>query len=178
MMKRGCKIVPIYFDCTPFTDESTLNRAKAVAEVLREYDPDFELRIVEHGEFLQKLKEILKEKKLESYTCILCKRRMYKIAERIAKDEGAKGIVTGESLGQVASQTLDNLMVLDEACNLPIYRPLIGFDKIEVEELAKKIGTYEASTMPAKDCTAVPRKPTTKAKLEKVLEIEKELEPV
>jgi len=178
MMKRGCEIIPVYFDCSPFTDESTLNRAKVVAEVLREYDPDFELKIVEHGEFLQKLKKLLKEKKLESYTCILCKRRMYRIAEMIARDEKAKGIVTGESLGQVASQTLDNLMVLNEACRLPIYRPLIGFDKVEVEELAKKIGTYEESIKPAKECTAVPKKPTTKAKLERVLEIEKELEPI
>ncbi len=178
MMKRGCEIIPIYFDCSPFTDESTLRRAKAVAEVLREYDPDFELRIVEHGKFLSKLKELLREIRLESYTCVLCKRRMYKVAEEIANEEGAKGLVTGESLGQVASQTLDNLMVLDEACRLPVYRPLIGFDKLEVEELARKVGTYEASIMQAKECGAVPKKPTTKAKLEKVLEIEEKLEPV
>ena len=178
MMKRGCEIIPVYFDCSPFTDESTLNRARAVADVLKEYDPDFELRIIEHGEFLRKVKEILREKKLESYMCIFCKRRMYKIAEMIARDEDAKGIVTGESLGQVASQTLDNLMVLNEACKLPIYRPLIGFDKVEVEELAKKIGTYECSIMPAKECTAVPKRPTTKAKLEKVLEVERVLEPI
>jgi thiamine biosynthesis protein ThiI len=175
MMKRGCKIVPIYFDCNPFTDETTLRRAKAVAEILKEYDPDFELRIVEHGKFLLKVKEVLKERRLENYACIFCKRRMYRIAEKIALEENAKGIVTGEAMGQVATQTLDNLMVLNEACKIPVYRPLIGLDKIEIEELARKIGTYEASIMPAKDCTAVPKKPTTKAKLEKVIEIEKEL---
>ncbi len=178
MMKRGCEVIPVYFDCKPFTDDSTLRRAKAVAEVLREYDPDFELRIVEHGVFLRRLKELLREMKLEGYTCVLCKRRMLRVAEEIAREEGAKGIVTGDSLGQVASQTLDNLAVIDEVCKLPVYRPLIGFDKLEVEEIARKIGTFEASTMQAKECGAVPKKPTTRAKLERVLEIEERLEPV
>ena len=175
MMKRGCKIIPLYFDCRPFTDEANLKRAKTVADILKEYDPEFELRVVEHGKFLLKVKEVLKELKLENYTCIICKRRMYKVAEGVALDEDAKGIVTGEALGQVASQTLDNLAVISQACSIPIYRPLIGFDKVEIEELARKIGTFEASTMPAQDCKAVPKKPVTKAKLDKVLEIEERL---
>ncbi len=178
MMKRGCEVIPVYFDCSPFTDESTLRRAKEVAEVLKGYWPDFELRVVEHGEFLKKVKDVLKEKRLESYTCVLCKRRMLRVAEAIAREEGAKGLVTGESLGQVASQTLDNLLVLDDACDLPIYRPLIGLDKLEIEEIARRIGTFDVSTKPATECKAVPKKPTTKAKLEKVLEIEEKLEPV
>ncbi len=178
MMKRGCEVISIYFDCTPFTDETTLSRAKIVAAVLREYWPDFELRIIDHGSFLRKVKDLLKEKRLEGYTCILCKRRMLRVAEDIAREVGAKGIVTGDSLGQVASQTLDNLMVIDDVCSLPIYRPLIGMDKVEVERLARKIGTFEASTRRVKDCSAVPKKPTTKARLEVVEEIEKELEPV
>ena len=174
MMKRGCKVIPIHFDIRPFTSDKAVERAKKVAEVLKEYDPDFELRIVDHGKFLSEAKKVLRAKKLESYTCILCKRRMLKVAESIAKEENAKGIVTGDSLGQVASQTLDNLAVIDQACSLPVYRPLIGFDKVEIENIAKRIGTYEYSIIPA-ECKAVPKKPTTKAKLEKVLKVEEEL---
>jgi len=175
MMKRGCEIIPVYFDASPFTDHTTLKRAESVAEVLREYQPDFELRVVPHGEFLLRAKEVLRRRKMENYTCVLCKRQMYRTAEAVAREEGAKGVVTGESLGQVASQTLENLLVLDEACSLPVYRPLIGFDKLETERIAREIGTYERSILPAKSCEAVPKKPTTKAKLEKVLEVEAEL---
>ncbi|ADB57260.1 tRNA uracil 4-sulfurtransferase ThiI [Archaeoglobus profundus] len=175
MMKRGCEVVPIYFDIRPFTSERAIERVEKVAKVLKEYDPDFDVIVKEHGNFLMKVKDILKEKRLESYTCIFCKRRMLKVAEEVAKDVGAKGIVTGDSLGQVASQTLDNLLVISQACSIPIYRPLIGFDKIEIEEIARKIGTFEYSTIPA-DCLAVPKRPTTKADLEKVLKIEEEFE--
>ncbi|MBA5941928.1 MAG: tRNA 4-thiouridine(8) synthase ThiI [Methanophagales archaeon] len=175
MMKRGCRVIPIYFDNTPFSDESSLRRAKRVAEILKEYQPDFEIRVEDGGNFLIRAKEVLRKDGIENYTCILCKRQMYRVAERIAKEEGAKGIVTGEAIGQVASQTLDNLLVLDEACSLPVYRPLIGLDKIEIERIAKEIGTFEASIFPASSCSAVPDKPTTKAKLDKVLEAEKEV---
>jgi thiamine biosynthesis protein ThiI len=112
---------------------------------------------------------------VERYTCLVCKRRMYRLAEAVARDIGAKGIVTGESLGQVASQTLDNLLVLDEAASIPIYRPLIGFDKVEVEKIAREIGTFDASILPSEGCGAVPRKPATKAKLEEVAKIEEDL---
>ncbi|WP_457549454.1 tRNA uracil 4-sulfurtransferase ThiI [Archaeoglobus sp.] len=175
MMKRGCKIVPLFFDIRPFTSDKAIERVEKVANVLKDFDPDFEVVVIDHGEFLKRVKEVLKEKKLESYTCILCKRRMLRVAEDLAKEFKAKGIVTGDSLGQVASQTLDNLLVISQACNLPIYRPLIGFDKVEIEEIARRIGTFEHSTIPA-ECLAVPKRPTTKANLEKVLEVEKELE--
>lgn len=174
MMKRGCKIIPLYFDIAPFSDESMLNRAKRVANVLKEYQPDFEIEVVKDT-FLERAKEALKRMRIENYTCILCKRHMYRVAECIAKEEGAKGIVTGESLGQVASQTLDNLLVLDDACSLPVYRPLIGFDKVEIERIAREIGTFDASIRPASSCSAVPKKPVTKAKLEKVLDVEREV---
>jgi tRNA uracil 4-sulfurtransferase len=93
----------------------------------------------------------------------------------VARDVGARGIVTGESLGQVASQTLDNLFVLDDCATMPVYRPLIGFDKVEAEKIAREIGTYEPSIQRAEGCKAVPYKPATKAKLEKVLAVEKAL---
>ncbi len=174
MMKRGCRVTPIYFDIRPFTNDTALERVNKVMEVLRSYDPEMELKVVEHGSFIKSVKEILEKSKLESYTCILCKRRMLRVAERIAREIGAKGIVTGDSLGQVASQTLDNLMVLNQVCSLPIYRPLIGFDKVEIEDIARRIGTFEYSKIPV-ECKAVPRRVTTSAKIEKVLEIEEKI---
>lgn len=174
MMKRGCKIIPVYADLDSFSGESALKRAEAVIEVLKAYQPDIQLKVVKDN-FLMRAKEVMRKNDLENYTCLICKRRMYRLAESIASEVGAKGIVTGESLGQVASQTLDNLFVLDSAICMPIYRPLIGFDKVEAEGIARKIGTYEASTQPAESCKAVPHKPATKGKLEKALKIEEEL---
>jgi thiamine biosynthesis protein ThiI len=171
MMKRGCKVIPIYVELDSFSSESALKRVIAVIDALKAYQSDLELRIVK-DEFLKRAKEIMKKEELDNYTCLICKRRMYRVAESIAKGVGARGIVTGESLGQVASQTLDNLLVIDGAISMPIYRPLIGFDKTEVEKIAREIGTLEASIMPVDGCTAVPCKPATKAKLEKVLKIE------
>lgn len=101
---------------------------------------------------------------------------MYRVATAFARQVGAKGIVTGESIGQVASQTLDNLLVLTDAANMPVYRPLIGFDKEEAIRIAREIETYEASTFPASGCKAVPKGPSTAAKLEKIREIEGKLE--
>jgi thiamine biosynthesis protein ThiI len=176
MMKRGCKIIPVYADLDSFSSESALKRAEAVIEALRVYQPDLELRVV-RDDFLKRALEVMKTNDLVNYTCLICKRRMYRIAESVAREAGvdAKGIVTGESLGQVASQTLDNLFVLDSAISMPIYRPLIGFDKVEAEKIAREIGTYEASIMPAEGCKAVPHKPATRAKPEKVLKIEEDL---
>jgi thiamine biosynthesis protein ThiI len=98
---------------------------------------------------------------------------MYRIAERIAETEKTDGIVTGEAIGEQASQTITNLRVLDEAsAKYPIHRPLLGFDKTETTELARKIGTFEISTQKAKRCSAAPTKPSTKAKLEIVKKAE------
>ena len=174
MMKRGCKIIPVYADLESFSSVSALDRAQAVIEALRAYQPDLELMVVKDG-FLKRAKEVLRKEDLENYTCVLCKRRMYRLAESVAREVGAKGIVTGESLGQVASQTLDNLFVLDDCASMPVYRPLIGFDKVEAEKIAREIGTYEPSILKAEGCKAVPYKPATKAKLEKVLAVEKAL---
>jgi thiamine biosynthesis protein ThiI len=127
-------------------------------------------------DFLEQAKEVLRREGMERYTCILCKRMMYRVAEAVAKEVGAKGIVTGESLGQVASQTLENLFVLDNIASMPVYRPLIGFDKVEVEKIAREIGTFELSIMPAEGCRAVPSKPTTRARMELVRRLEEMLD--
>ncbi len=173
-MKRGCPIVPVYFDNSPFTDESTTEQALSVARVLFDWALGFPRRmyVVPHGQNLSEFKR----KCPERLTCILCKRMMYRIAERIAEIERAEGIVTGEAIGEQASQTLHNLRVLSRAVTkYPIHRPLLSFDKAETEGIAQKIGTYEPSAKRVKRCSAAPRKPVTMAKLQKVAEAEEKL---
>ena len=175
VMKRGAPITPIYFDNYPFTDETTLKRTVKVAEKLAEWAIGYSMKlyIVPHGPNLIEIRE----KCPERLTCILCKRMMYRVAEEIARKEKAEGIVTGESIGEQASQTLWNLKVLDEAAKqYPVYRPLIGFDKVETERIAKKIGTYEISIQKAKGCEAVPKRPATRASLKNVIKAEKALD--
>jgi len=174
VMKRGAPVVPVYFDNCPFTDERTTERAVEVARVLFGWAIGFPRRmfIVPFGETLKAFVEEAPRR----LTCVLCKRMMYRVAERIAEQIKAEGIVTGEAIGEQASQTLHNLRVLDEAVlEYPVYRPLLGFDKTETEGLARKIGTYEISGWKAKGCTAVPQKPTTKARLDEVKDAEAKL---
>ena len=176
MMKRGCRIIPLFVALDTFLDETTIARAERVVEVLAKYQPGIRLTVIRDS-YLAAAKQELVRRNLEKYTCIFCKRRMYRIATAFAQQAGAKGIVTGESLGQVASQTLDNLLVLtDAASEVPIHRPLIGFDKEETIEIARGIGTFAESTSKASGCTAVPAGPSTKAKLATIREIEDNLE--
>ena len=109
-------------------------------------------------------------------TCLLCKRMMYRVAEVLADQVRAEGIVTGEAIGEQASQTLRNLRVLDRAAEkYPVHRPLLGFDKAETQELARKIKAYKISARNIQGCKAAPHKPATKAKLEEIEEAEAEL---
>jgi thiamine biosynthesis protein ThiI len=174
VMKRGSPVVPVYFDISPFADEKTTERAYRVAEVLFSWAIGFprKVYVVQHGE---NLKQILETNR--KYSCLLCKRMMYRVAERLAEKFRAEGIVTGEAIGEQASQTLTNLRVLDSAVKeYPVHRPLLGFDKAETEALARKIGTYRFSSKKAGACTAVPYQPSTKAKLEDVSKAEEKLD--
>ena len=176
MMKRGCRILPLFVALDTFLDETTIARAERVVEVLARYQPGINLTVI-HDAYLAEAKQELTRRHLEKYTCIFCKRRMYRVATAFAQQHGAKGIVTGESLGQVASQTLDNLVVLtDAATDVPIHRPLIGYDKEETMKIAREIGTFSESISKASGCKAVPVGPSTKAKLETIREIEGKLE--
>ncbi len=171
MMKRGCRIVPLYVGLEGYLDETNLARTKATVEALRRYQPDIELLVVRDG-YLVRARRMLEERGEERYTCLLCKRRMYRIAAEVARQVGAKGFVTGESMGQVASQTLDNLAVLTDAAAIPVYRPLIAFDKEDAIRLARDIGTFDASIAPAGGCGAVPARPSTAAAVETVRALE------
>jgi thiamine biosynthesis protein ThiI len=174
VMKRGSPVVFVYFDNSPFTDETTTQRALNVAEVLFGWAIGFtrKVYVVQHGE---NLKQIMQTNR--KYSCLLCKRMMYRVAERLAEQLRAEGIVTGEAIGEQASQTVTNLRVLNAAVKeYPVHRPLLGFDKQETEAIARKIGTYEASSKKAGACTAVPYQPSTKAKMEDVLKAEEKLD--
>jgi thiamine biosynthesis protein ThiI len=171
MMKRGCRVIPVFVALTGLLGEDARERAERVVEVLRGYQPDIRLRVLPDS-YLACAKEQLVREGLERFTCLVCKRRMYRIAEAVAREEGAKGIVTGESLGQVASQTLENLLVIDDAAGLPVYRPLVGLDKEEITRIARAIGTFAPSTEAAEGCQAVPEKPSTSAALDRIRKIE------
>ncbi|PKG31165.1 tRNA uracil 4-sulfurtransferase ThiI, partial [Methanoregula sp.] len=145
MMERGCRILPLYVALDTFLDETTLARAERVVRELERYQPGIALTVIRDS-YLAEAKQELVKLHQEKYTCIFCKRRMYRVATAFAQAHGAQGIVTGESLGQVASQTLDNLVVLtDAASEIPIHRPLIGFDKEDAIRIAREIGTFTES---------------------------------
>lgn len=172
LMKRGVDIVALFMNPSPLVDERTVNRAMRAVEKLTEWkNAEIKTYIAPYGAVLI---ELLKAG--NKLGCVLCKRMMYRVAELAAEKEGARAIVTGESLGQVASQTLDNLNAIDAVATLPVFRPLISMDKREIVELAKKIGTYEISILPANCCLGPPPHPETKATLEKVERMERSLD--
>ena len=165
MMKSGAEVIALHLDNRPFTDEKQLNKTISQLKHLEKVtNTTIKTYIAPHGDtqlaFAQECRHNLQ--------CVLCRRMMFRTAEWLAKLEGASAIVTGESLGQVASQTLKNIMVETEAVKIPILRPLIGLDKIEIERIAQEIGTFEISISPGVCCTIVPNKPSTRAKLKSI----------
>jgi thiamine biosynthesis protein ThiI len=174
VMRKGCVPVFVFFDNYPFADETTKQRAMEAIKKLSEYALGNKLKVyvVPHGDDLT---DILRNCP-RSLTCVLCRRMMYRLAEKIALLEGADAVVTGEIIGEHASQTLVNLRVENQAItDITILRPLVSMNKQEVENLARKIGTFDASTKPASCCTGPPPKPRTRARLEEILEAEERL---
>ncbi|MFA5187940.1 MAG: tRNA uracil 4-sulfurtransferase ThiI [Patescibacteria group bacterium] len=172
MQKRGAPIVYIHFDSYPSTPKENQEKVKDLVKVLNDYQFESKLYIVP---FLEIQKEIL-QKAPEDYRVIFYRRMMLRIAKKIAFKENVLALVTGESLGQVASQTVENIRAISEAIDLPILRPLIGFNKEEIIEIAAKIGTYELSIQPFGDCCSlyVPKHPVTRADLNLILDTEKD----
>ncbi len=173
MMKRGCEIIPLYCDLAPYSGEGAYQRALKVLQKLGNYIPlkTIQLFHAPQGSILTQLKDKFPPK----YTCLICKRLMYRLAEKLASKFNAKAIVTGENLGQVASQTLDNLFVLNQSVKLPIFRPTIGFNKNEIINMSKKLGFYDQSTARVPSCGAVPQYPETHGVLDALITIENEL---
>jgi len=160
-------------DNRPFTDDSPLEKVVDHLQVLRErYAQPIPLYLMPHGPT-----QIALMRNTDRHVgCVLCRRFMWRSAERIAQREGATFLATGEALGQVASQTLSNMRSATASVALPIVRPLIGFDKHEIEARAKAIGTYAISTRPGVCCQAVPDKPATRSNLIQILQEEERID--
>lgn len=163
MLKRGCSITLLHCDNYPFTDGS-VEKVLKNADNLRKYSLGEEVKVysVKFGQYLEHAQQNAPPR----MTCVLCKSGMYQLASILARKEKANAIVDGSSIGQVASQTLNNIEVTRYHCRMPIFSPLISMDKIEIEEIAKKIGTYEVSIIPDGGCSAVPKYPETHADLD------------
>lgn len=161
-MKRGASVILVHFHSVPMTTEDSIEKVKQLTEVLRRYQSRIHLYLVALTTIQ---KEILVKTK-EKFRILLYRRFMIRIAEMIAKKDKAKALITGESLGQVASQTLGNIAAIESVSTIPILRPLIGLDKQEIMDLAKHYGTYDISILPDQDCCSlfVPKNPATNAK--------------
>jgi len=165
MLKSGAEVDALYMDNQPFTDENTKKKVmKLVNQLRKETKKQIKLYIAPHG-----INQKMFAKNCDRHVgCILCRRMMLRIGECLAVQEQATALVTGDSLGQVASQTLQNIYAESSAIKLSILRPLIGLDKLEIEHIAKEIGTYDISIGPGLCCMIVPKKPSTKADLGRI----------
>lgn len=168
MRKRGLEVVAVHFDNRPLIDYKPLEKTK---RLLRKIGVK-KLYVVKHG----KIQLVIINDCFRRYQCVICRRLMFRIAEKIAKKEKCSYLITGEALGSVASQTLDNLTNVTKAIKMQILRPLLGFDKQEIVDIGKKIGTYDISIEPGTCCKAVPRQPITKSKMVKLEHEEKRIE--
>ncbi len=175
MMKRGARIIFIHFkNRTARGAEDGIDKIKSLVEALNKFQKRSKLYVIHFDEFQKEIIASIPSKN----RMIIYRRFMLKTAEVIAKKENAKGIVMGDSVGQVASQTLENINAAYSAANLPIFAPLIGMNKQETIDMAKKIGTYEISIIPYPDCCSLlaAKHPETKARLEEIINQEKNLE--
>jgi thiamine biosynthesis protein ThiI len=173
MAKRGMYIEAVHFHSYPYTSERAWEKVKDLAQVLTDYCGNIKI----HSVNLLPIQEQIVQHCPEEEMTILIRRFMMKIAQRIARETGSLMLITGENLGQVASQTAEALVVTDAAVQMPVMRPLIAMDKTEIIDLARKIGTYDISILPYEDCCTVflPKHPKTKPKLSAILESESRL---
>ena len=168
MMKRGCEVVALHCNNDPFSGPKVTELFNQLVDQLNIYAKGNPIRkrVIDYGEYLQAAKDNAPEK----MTCVLCKSGMYHIAEKLAQKVGADAIVDGSSVGQVASQTLSNILATRYGVDMPILSPLIGLDKEEITAIAKEIGTFEISKIDDGGCSAVPKYPETRADLNRVKE--------
>ena len=174
LLKRGAKAILCHFHSAPFTDRSSERKAKELAQIIATRQGPTTLYLVPLGNAQQQI--VLTAP--PALRVVLYRRLMMRIASRIARSEGAKALVTGDSLGQVASQTLENIACVDDAVEMPVLRPLIGADKQEIITESQRIGTYETSILPFEDCCSlfVPKSPATRASTDECRDAESELD--
>ncbi len=173
MMKRGCQVIALYCDNQPYTSPEALKNYEDLIDQLNLYasGAPIKKRVVKYGDYLSACKSDAPDK----MTCVLCKSGMYKIAGMLAKKMHAEAVIDGSSLGQVASQTLPNILATREDLDVPVLSPLIGLDKVEITKIAEKIGTFEISKRDDGGCKAVPKYPETNADLEFVKQIKEDM---
>lgn len=171
--KRGVKIDAVYFHAPPYTSERAKQKVIDLAKLVSRYTGTICLHVINFTD----IQLAIYEKCPHDELTIIMRRYMMRIAERIAKDNDCLGLITGESIGQVASQTIQSLAVTNEVCTLPVFRPLIGFDKQEIIEISEKIDTFETSILPYEDCCTifVAKHPVTKPNLSVIKKSEEKL---
>ena len=174
MMQRGCRLVFVHFHSAPYFDKTSQEKVRQLVTTLTRHQFLSRLYLIPFGEIQRQIVAAVNR----PLRVVLYRRMMLRIAEAIARNEKAKALVTGESLGQVASQTLDNMAVIEQAASLPVLRPLVGMDKQEIIDQARRLGTFEISSIPDQDCCQlfVPKHPETKAKLWEVEKAESSLD--
>ena len=173
MSRMGAEVILLHMDNRPFTDDRSIEVVEELADRLRQVTgKEFPLYFAQHGPN----QELIKEKCDYHYQCVMCKRTMQRTARELAKRLGASGIIMGDSLGQVASQTLKNIRSENLGLNFPVVRPLIGMDKTEIIEIAKEIGTFDISIKQTAGCLIVPVRPITEANAEKVLNMSESID--
>ena len=174
MAKRGMLIEAVHFHSYPYTSQRAQEKVEGLARIIAQYCGRFKMNVIN----LLPIQEQIVENCPEEETTILVRRFMMRIAEKVAQKSGCTMLITGENLGQVASQTAEALVVTDATVKMPVMRPLIALDKVDIIQKAKDIGTFETSIMPYEDCCTVflPKHPATKPKLEKILESESKLD--
>lgn len=172
--KRGVKIDATYFHAPPYTSERAKQKVVDLAKLVARYSGPIELNVVNFTDIQLYIYEACPHDELT----IIMRRYMMKISEELAKQSGAQGLITGESIGQVASQTMQSLACTNEVCTMPVFRPVIGFDKQEIIDVSEKIGTYETSIQPFEDCCTifVAKHPVTKPNLKVIKHSERKLE--
>jgi len=174
MMQRGCRLIFVHFHSAPYQDKTSQEKVRQLIQLLTRHQFTSRLYMVPFGEIQRQIVAAVGR----PLRVVLYRRMMLRIAEAIARQEKAKALITGESLGQVASQTLDNMSVIQQAARLPILRPLVGMDKQEIIDQARRMGTFEISSIPDQDCCQlfVPKHPATKARFIDVEEDETKLD--
>ena len=172
--KRGVKLDAVYFNAPPYTSERATQKVMDLARIVSKYSGPIQLHIINFTDIQLYIYDQCPHDELT----IIMRRYMMRIAEEIARKSGCLGLITGESIGQVASQTMQSLMATNDVCTIPVYRPLIGFDKQEIVEVSEKIDTYETSIQPYEDCCTifVAKHPVTKPNLNVIRIHERNLE--
>ena len=174
MARLGVELTAIHFSSPPYTSERAHEKVVALLKKVGEYAGRMDMITVPFTE----IQEQIRDNCPEELATVIMRRFMMRISEQVAKRVGAHGLVTGESLGQVASQTMEAMAVTGQVCTLPVFRPVIGMDKEEIIRIARKIGTFETSILPYEDCCTVftPRHPKTRPTLEEIQEAEAALD--